>query len=376
LLTGTPRTIVDPTQWAVGPAVNAKNNMIKIDGTHGEGGGQILRTALALSILSSQATRLCNIRGRRPKPGLMPQHLWAVEAAAKISHARVQGATLGSLELSFEPGIVSAGDYGFDIGTAGAVMLVLQTVAIPLSFAHGNSRLAVTGGTHVPLSPSYEFFALHWAHILHRSGFRIEVILERPGFYPKGGGRVRAAITPLRRAAPLRLLERGKLRRIYGVSLAAALDLSVAQRQMHQARTRLTPLCADIDIEVKRLSSYSPGTALLLVAEFEHTQCAYGALGARGKPAERVADEAVDALLAFLAGDAAIDEHLADQLILPLAVADGVSELSIARITPHLVTNTDIVRLFLPVEITISGEIGMPGRVRIAGTSTASQTRT
>lgn len=341
--------------------------MIDVDGTHGEGGGQILRTSLAMSVLTGQPLRIRGIRGRRPKPGLMPQHLQAVHAAAAISQARVQDAKLGSTELTFEPRSLNAGDYRFDIGTAGAVTLVLQTVTIPLSFAPAASRVTVIGGTHVPWSPSFHYLAEHWLHYLRYCGYPIRAALERPGFYPKGGGRVGVELDPAAKLRPLSLVERGQLQRVHGLSMVANLDISIAERQRHQAMQRLARPGVSINIELAGMHAYSPGTMLLLIAEFEHTQCCYSALGARGKPAEQVADEAVDALEAFLETDAAIDEHLADQLIVPLAAVVGRSELRPARITPHLVTNADVVRLFLPVDIVIDGAIGKTGSISIQG---------
>ncbi len=341
--------------------------MISIDGAHGEGGGQILRTALAMSAITGQALHIHNIRGRRPKPGLMAQHLQAVEATAAVARAHVQGAKLGAPELTFEPGVLAGGNYRFDIGTAGAVTLVAQTLVIPLSFATTASCVTISGGTHVPWSPSFHYFSWHWLRLLKGSGFRIRAVLERIGFYPRGGGRISVDIDPVATLSPLSLTARGALRRIRGISLVASLDLSIAERQQRQALGRLGRLCDDIDIELQRFASYSPGTSLLLLAEFERSQCCYATLGARGKPAERVADEAVDALEAFLESGAAVDEHAADQLIVPLSLVSGTSELHTSRITQHLLTNVDIVRLFLPVDIAVRGDIGSPGRVRIRG---------
>lgn len=341
--------------------------MISIDGARGEGGGQILRTALTMSAITGQPFHIRNIRGQRSRPGLMAQHLQAVAATAAVAAARVQGAALGAPELTFEPGSLGAGNHKFDIGTAGAVTLVAQAVVLPLSFAATASHVAICGGTHVPWSPCYHYLAWHWLHFLERSGFRIHVALERVGFYPRGGGRITLDVEPAGTLSPLSLTARGALRRIRGISLVGSLDFSIAERQQRQVLKRLRGLCDDIDIELLRFSSYSPGTALSLIAEFEHSQCCYGALGARGKRAERVADEAVDALEAFLQTGAAIDEHLADQLMVPLSLVHGTSELHTSRITPHLLTNMDVVRLFLPVDISVHGDIGSPGVVRIRG---------
>ena len=339
--------------------------MIDIDGSRGEGGGQVLRSALALSAITGTAMRITNIRGRRPKPGLMAQHLKAVEGAAAICGARVEGAQLRSQTLVFEPRAIRAGSFHFDIGTAGATSLVLQTILVPLSMAATTSSVTVTGGTHVPWSPCFDYLHVHWLPYVRRIGFDLDLSLDLAGFYPQGGGRVRAAVRPVSNLTPMRIVERGALRSIHGVSAVANLDDAVAERQRRQALRRLTGRCGSIEIDLVRMPSRFRGTLLLLVAEFEQSQCCYYGLGARGKPAERVADEAVDALEEFLATDGAIDQYLADQLILPLAYAPGVSVLRTAKVTQHLLTNGEIVRLFVKRPIVVEGAIDRPGLVRI-----------
>jgi RNA 3'-terminal phosphate cyclase (ATP) len=353
--------------------VQEHTGWVSIDGSLGEGGGQVLRTALSLSVLTGRPVRLTNIRARRAKPGLMPQHLKAVEAAAAVSRARTDGARLGSQTLEFEPGGIAGGDFAFDIGTAGSTSLVLQTVAVPLAFADKASSILLTGGTHVPRSPCFDYLALHWALFMRRIGFGIELQLEQAGFYPRGGGRVRAKIAGAAQPKPLRLVERGALKQIRVVSAVAKLPRAIAERQRRQAFERLAAHCrdAEIETEIAELIALSPGTFLLLLAKCELSQCCSCALGERGKPAERVADETVDELLAFLATDGAIDPYLADQLLLPLAVTPGPSELRTARVTSHLLTNAAIVKTFLPAAIEIAGEPGKPGTVRIAGMSVA-----
>ena len=339
--------------------------MIDIDGSCGEGGGQVLRSALALAAISGTPVRITNIRARRPKPGLMPQHLKAVEAAAAICSARVEGDRLRSQSLVFEPSALHAGSFHFDIGTAGSTSLVLQTILVPLSLADGASSVTVTGGTHVPWSPCFDYLQMHWLPYVRRIGFNLDLVLDLAGFYPKGGGRVRAAVRPASNLTPLQVLERGALRRIRGLSAVANLDDSVAERQRRQARRRLTGRCGTIEIELLRMPSRFRGTLLLLLAEFEQSQCCYYGLGARGKPAEQVADEAVDALEEFFSTDGAIDPYLADQLILPLAYVPGTSELRTAKITQHLLTNAEIVRRFVARPIAVEGTIERPGLVRI-----------
>jgi len=339
---------------------------IHIDGSLGEGGGQVLRSALTLSLVTGCPFALRNIRARRAKPGLMPQHLKAVQAAAAVGRAAVEGAQLGSQFLRFTPQGVARGDYRFDIGTAGSAPLVLQTVLLPLCLADGPSHVTVTGGTHVPWSPCFHYLDLHWLRFMKRIGFQARLTMDAAGFYPPGGGCIHAAVQPVKELCALRLTRRGALRRIRGISAVANLDPSIAQRQRAQAVRRLQHLCCEIDIELVAMPAHSRGTVLLLIAEFEHSQCCYFALGERGKPAERVADEAVDGLDAFLAGDGAVDKHLADQLLLPLALAAGHSELRTASVTPHLLTNAEVVRAFLPREILIQGEPGEAGVLNIA----------
>jgi len=342
--------------------------MIQIDGSLGEGGGQILRSALTLALVTGKAIEIKNIRLRRPKPGLMPQHLKAVEAAAAVGEARVEGAQLQSLSLMFEPTGIRSGEFQFDVGTAGSTPLVLQTIFLPLSFAQTVSSVTLIGGTHVPWSPCFHYLDLHWLAYMKQIGFVARLELELAGFYPMGSGRIRADINPVKRLLPLHLNERGALKAIRGMSAVANLEQSVADRQKQQSLKRLKGLSADIEIDVVQMPSQFRNTMLLLIAKFENSQCCFFGLGERGRRAERVADEAVDQLRQFLVTDGAIDHHLADQLILPLAFVPGVSELRSDKITQHLITNAEVIRMFLPVNIEICGELNHSGSVRIKGT--------
>src|SRR5512143_987992 len=310
--------------------------MIDIDASFGEGGGQVLRSALTLSVITGEAMRLTNIRARRPQPGLKPQHLKAVEASAQISAARVEGATPGS-----------------------------QT----LSFATSPSRVTLIGGTHVPWSPCYHYLQWQWLPYLAQAGYHVACTLERAGFYPRGGGLMRADIVPSRHFAPLRITERGRLLRIRGLSGVGRLDRSIAERQRKQATERLRDLGAPLEIEVAELPAASPGTFIVLQAEFEGSRLCAFALGARHKRAEHVADEAVDALRADITAGGAIDAWLADQLLLPLAFIPDRSEFSVCRISRHLRTNAELLGYFLPISVEIDGETDQPGRVRLLGTA-------
>ena len=339
--------------------------MVEIDGALGEGGGQILRSALSLSLVTGQPFHIYNIRARRPKPGLRPQHMMAVRAAAQVSGAQVEGLSPGSQELTFVPRPVRPGEYRFDIGTAGSTSLVLQTLFLPLSRAQGSSTITLIGGTHVPWSPPYHYLAWHWLPMLQRLGFRAQLSMERAGFYPRGGGLVRAIIHPCKDIQPLHLLRPGSLTAIRGLSAVARLDMNIARRQRQRALGRLRGLGCPVDIETRALPAPSPGTALILLARFEHSHACFTSLGKRGKPAEKVADEAVEALLETLHARAAVDPHLADQLLLPLALAAGASAFTTARITRHLLTNAQVISEFLPLRIEIQGQLGEPGEVRL-----------
>jgi len=340
--------------------------MLLIDGSQGEGGGQVLRSALTLSILTRQPFEIHSIRAGRSKPGLQPQHLKAVEAAAAVSQARVSGAALNSSRLVFDPGEIRSGRYRFDIPTAGAATLVLQTIALPLAFGSAPSTVVLTGGTHVPWSPCYHYLERQWLSLLKPMGFQVRLALVQAGFYPQGMGRIDARIRPLQSLEPIDLAQRGRLLQIRGLSGVANLDMDIARRQKHQALRRLEPVCQDTKIESIQMSSLVKGTFILLKAIFEHSQASFSALGAPGKRAEIVADEAVNELLAFLATGGALDPYMADQILLPAAFAGGVSNFTTSRISQHLLTNAAVLRLFLPVNIEILGEVGRPGSVCIA----------
>ena len=341
--------------------------MISIDGSLGEGGGQVLRTALALSLLSGQDFQLINIRAKRKKPGLQAKHLEAVRAATAIGKAEVEGAALGSQSLIFRPNGIHPGRYHWEIGTAGATTLVFQTVYLPLSRLGAASNLVITGGTHVPWSPCYHYLAMQWLPFMQRIGLEISLSLEQAGFYPQGGGKISAVIRPIPNILPLTLTERGALVQIRGISAVANLDRKIAERQRNRVLHRLGAKYPLNDLRIVELPSRFKGTLLLLLVEFAQSSACYFGLGEIGKPAERVADEAIDALEEFLATDGAIDQFLADQLLLPLAFAEGCSRYRTSKVTQHLLTNAEVLKAFLPVKIEVAGEMGAAGMVTING---------
>lgn len=341
--------------------------LLEIDGSTGEGGGQVLRSSLSLSILTGKPVRVSCIRANRDRPGLRPQHLMALRSAARISKGIVRGDRVGSTDITFEPGPAVPGNYLFDIGTAGATSLVMQTLLLPLALADASSTLTIHGGTHVPWSPCYHYLDWNWRPLLNRIGIAFELELQMAGFYPHGGGQIAAQIPGGSRIQGLQLCQRGRLLGIQGLSAVADLPREIAERQRKQAQKRLNELPAPPEcvIDIANLPTRSKGTLLVLLAEFEQGRACFFALGARGKRAETVADETVDALVEFLATDATVDHWIADQLLLPLALADSRSEFITSRVTGHLMTNADIINQFMQVDISIHGACGEPARITI-----------
>ncbi|HIP53006.1 MAG TPA: RNA 3'-terminal phosphate cyclase [Chromatiales bacterium] len=344
--------------------------MLVIDGSQGEGGGQILRSALALSMCLGRPFRIHRIRANRARPGLQPQHLAAVRAAAAISSADVEGDEQGSQTLTFEPGPVKPGEYRFDIGTAGSTSLLFQALLPALMLAPGPTRLRLAGGTHNPLAPTFDFLRQAFLPLIDRMGPGVTYRLLMPGFAPHGGGEVEAEIRPAGRLQPLRLLERGCLQRVMASVLLCHLPAHIAERE-------LAVIGAALDIPSTYLdwrrddSAAGPGNAVTLRLESEHLCEVFTGLGRRGLPAERVAESVVEAARQYLDHDVAVGKHLADQLILPLALA-GVGEFTTLEPTLHTYTHIEVVRQFMGIEVQLE-ETG-PGvwRLRIARAGTLS----
>ena len=323
--------------------------MLTIDGSLGEGGGQILRSAVALSVCLRRPFRIVNIRARRPKPGLRPQHLAAVRAAAEIAGAHVEGATVGAQTLTFEPGDIEAGAHRFAIGTAGSTMLVLQTVLPALLTASSTSDLRLEGGTHNPRAPTFECLARAYLPLIGRMGPRIAIELERAGFEPAGGGAVRVRIEPAPRLDPMHLETRGALLRVAAEVLLSKLPAHIAEREA-------TTLANELDIRAESVrirsvdDSPGPGNVVSVLVESEHVTEVFAEFGRRGVPAERVAQRAALAAKRYLASDVPVGVHLADQLLLPLALAGGGSFVTLPP-SAHTRTNIAVIEAFLPVAI-------------------------
>lgn len=322
--------------------------MILIDGSQGEGGGQILRTSVGLAAALGTGVRITGVRAGRQRPGLRPQHLAAVRAAAAVCNARLAGAEIGSMEVSFEPGPPRAGTFRFDIGTAGSAALVIQTVLPALVLAEGDSEVTVTGGTHNPLAPCFEYLRDVFVPLASAANVQVYLEMTRAGFYPSGGGEIRVQVRGVGSAEPLeplRLLRRGQLRHIDGLSAASySLPAHIISRQTSQALGRLAKAGHRATIEEASWETFSPGTVVFLRAVFARSVGGCFALGARSKRAERVADEAVDELLAFLESAGAVGARAGDQLLVVAALCPAESRYVVERATDHLRTNAEVIR--------------------------------
>lgn len=341
--------------------------MLVIDGSEGEGGGQVLRTALALSAATGKQCRVVNIRAKRPKPGLMAQHLASVLALQRFCGAEVKGAWVGSPEVEFAPQELAGGELAVDIGTAGSVTLVAQALLPAIVHARKAVTLELTGGTHVTFAPTTSYLEHVLAYWLGRMGVRLEVEAERAGFYPKGGGKVRVRVAP-GKLKPLVAVERGAERERWVESIAAQelARAKVAERQLQACERSFGTAFLGRRGSRKGVARYAEtacaGSAVLAVARFDRAVLGESALGAPGKRAETVGKEAGEALAKAVASGACIDRHMADQLLPLLAMAGGRSEIAVAEVTEHARTNAKVVECFLPARF----EFGA-GRIAVEG---------
>jgi RNA 3'-terminal phosphate cyclase (ATP) len=321
--------------------------MIELDGSVGEGGGQILRTALSLSMITGQPFRIERIRVRRSKPGLLHQHLMAVQAAAQVCGGDVSGDALGSQSLVFQPGPVRAGDYKFAIGTAGSCTLVLQTLVPALLLADGPSQVEVCGGTHNPMAPPAHFLQRAYSRALADMGAVVNFKVKRFGFFPAGGGELVADIQPCGQLQPFEWMARGECKAAYAESFIARLPLSVATRELECIGAGMG--WDRSQLHVRELpGEQGPGNALLVTLEYEHVTEVVTAFGAKSLRAEAVAGKALQQVRHYIASHGAVGEHLADQLMLPLALAGG-GGFTAETVSEHARTNAQVIERFLPV---------------------------
>ncbi len=318
--------------------------MIVIDGSEGEGGGQIVRNSCALSLVTGQPFRITNARGKREKPGLMRQHVTAIEAALAIGGAVCEGLEVGASDFSFTPGRVTPGEYHFAVGTAGSTGLVFQTLLMPLLLAGGPSRIVLEGGTHNMLAPPFDFIAKAFVPVVRRMGAGIEMRLVRHGFYPRGGGRIEVDIVP-GALAPIDCIDRGALRSVSATALFAALPGDIGKRELRTARSLLPDWPEDAFAMHQLPEGQGPGNALLLAAEFEQVTEVVTGFGKLGVSAESLAKTAAQRMAGFLESRAFAGPYLADQLLLPFALAGGGSFTTV-KPSQHARTAADIIERF------------------------------
>jgi RNA 3'-terminal phosphate cyclase (ATP) len=331
--------------------------MIRIDGSSGEGGGQILRSSLSLSLATGKPFRIENIRARRERPGLLRQHLTAVLAASEIGGAEVEGAALGSKTLTFIPGIVRPGKHHFVIGTAGSSTLVFQTILPALMLASESSKITIEGGTHNQAAPPFDFLEKCFLPVINRLGPKVSVNLERYGFYPAGGGCFTATVKPCENLSPTDVTERGEITHRSVLAIVANLSPAIARREIETVAHLLNWEKEYMQI-VETKNSVGPGNVVLIEigtsTGMTELFCGFGRLGAS---AESVATEAVKEGRAYIASEAAVGEHLADQLLLPFALAGG-GAFTASKLNRHARTNIDVVSTFLPVRFETREESG------------------
>ena len=345
---------------------------IELDGSTGEGGGQILRTALALSMCTGRPFQISNIRARRPRPGLMRQHLTCVQAAAAVCSATFEGAVPGSQALRFVPAAVRAGDYSFNVGSAGSCTLVLQTILPALMVAAGPSRVTLGGGTHNPMAPPFHFLERSFAPLLRRAGVGLELELRRHGFYPAGGGEMVATIRPPTAGlAVFDLIDRGVAGEHFAECLIPGLRQSVAERELAVLQDALQWTGAQLRIPAVPKGE-GPGNALMATLTYQQVCEVFTSFGDKGVSSEQVAHALVAEVRAFQASSGALGPYLADQWMLPLAlaVARGGSEAAFtcSAVSGHASTNAGVIERFLPVRFALVKEAAA-WRVRLSATA-------
>ncbi len=319
--------------------------MLEINGAYGEGGGQILRTALTLSALTQTPVSVTNIRANRPKPGLSAQHVAAIRAVAELCNARTSELEVGARTIEFVPGEIRGGEFKFDIGTAGSITLVLQACVLPALHAGQNIKLTITGGTDVKWSPPIDHFKHLFLKLMEKMNVHVELEIVDRGYYPKGGGVVEVNILPITEFKPLQIPERGEVKKISGIINLTGLPSHISNRIENSAVTKLTSY-QNVNI-TKDIRDCEPsqGTGITLWAETEHSVLGASALGERGVPAEKVGSSAAEGLVHELECGGSVDVHAADQLLPYLGIAGG--EFTVRELSSHAKTNIWLIEQFI-----------------------------
>lgn len=346
--------------------------MLEIDGSMGEGGGSVLRFALALAVVEGVPIEIYNIRANRSKPGLANQHLNAVKALKKLSQADVEGAEIRSQKVIFRPNEIKGGDIEIDIGSAGSTTLILQAVMIPAAFAENPVNLEIIGGTDNPFAPPFDYLKNVTLPVLRKVGYRGEVRLIKRGHYPKGGGKITANLHPIEGIKPIELAKLGNIDSISGRSHCVKLPGHIAERQAKAAREEIEKagFDANIDVEFYKKSEdphLSPGTGIVLWAESDNGAIlGSSSLGKKGKPAEKVGKEAADDIIKQIRTGHAVDKFMTDQLIPYLALSSGISRITSTELTLHTLTNIKLVEKVLGAEVEVIGNEGEKGEIKVS----------
>lgn len=332
--------------------------MIEIDGSHGEGGGQILRTAISLSAVTGEQVRVGKIRAGRPVPGLQPQHVTSIEAVAEVCGADVDGLFSGSKEIVFKPGQLVGGDFEFDVGTAGSVSLVITSCILPGLFSKARLRISVRGGTNVRWSPPIDYLRLVHIPILKKFGGDCELEMSSRGFYPEGGGEVVAEIAPIGGLSKVDLGSQGRTIRIEGIAYAQNLPEHVVSRMKHSVMKKLLDF-KEVRIGSDLRNGPSTGAGMVLSAICEGAILGESALGAKGVRSETLGEGCAEDLLETLRSKVTVDEHMLDQVLLYMAVAEKGSRIIAQDLTSHAETNIWVIEQFLGKKFSVTKTDGL-----------------
>ena len=349
--------------------------MIKVDGSMYEGGGQILRMSIALSAVLGKPVTVYNIRAKRSNPGLRRQHITAIESVKKLVNARTTGLSIGSMRVEFIPGEIRGRELRLDIGTAGSTMLVLQSLMPAAAFADGETKIWIRGGTDNPMAPPVDYIANILIPFLHKMGYETSLKLVKRGFYPAGGGIVEALLKPVKFLKPINSTEFGKIEKVTVFAYSCLLPRHIVERMCRTAYQMLREHGLE-NIEVRKEILYraspkcsvSPGCGIMITVKTNKTILASNSLGARGKPAERVAEEAVKDILHEINMESGVDKHMADQLIVYMMLAKGESKIYTGSMTMHTYTCIKLAEMFVGEHIfSIDGEVNAPATITCRG---------
>ena len=325
--------------------------LLTIDGSHGEGGGQILRTAVALSVLTQTPVEIKNIRSNRPNPGLRPQHYIVIKSLEELCNAKTEGVEVDSSHLTFEPDAVQGGNYKFNIGTAGSIVLVLQTCILSCLKTEKPITIRISGGTDVKWSPTWDYFRYVFLPLIKQMGVIVDAHLVRRGYYPKGGGEAYISIQPIKKLHPLDLDHTPEFKVVKGSINIANLPMHISNRIKHTAIKTLLKKDLKTTISVEETKSFSPGVGITLWTKSENAILGSTMLGEKGVPSEQIGEEVASAIIKEIDSGATVDIYAFDQLLPYMAVAknEGISSCIVRKISSHANTNMWVIQQFLDI---------------------------